>query len=80
MPRKKIAITIDEGTLKRLEQLILDGKFPNRSRAIEHALRQTVERVSRTRLVTELSNLDPSEEQDLADEGLAEDANEWPEY
>lgn len=80
MPTKKIAITIDEVTLESLEQLVRDGHFPNRSRAIEHALRQTLARTARTRLVTELSNLDPGEEQNLADEGLNEDANEWPEY
>ena len=80
MPTKKIAVTIDETTLKGLEELIREGLFPNRSRAVEHALRQTVARASRTRLITALSNLDPAEEQELSDEGLPGDINEWPEY
>jgi metal-responsive CopG/Arc/MetJ family transcriptional regulator len=38
MSTTKIAITIDEGTLKRLDQLVSEKKFPNRSRAIQEAV------------------------------------------
>jgi hypothetical protein len=37
-------------------------------------------RLDRTRLIRETAKLDPEIEQKLADEGLAEDFEEWPEY
>jgi hypothetical protein len=36
--------------------------------------------MSRSRLARECAKLDPSAEQALADEGLARDFEEWPEY
>ena len=38
MPRRKIAITIQEGILSRLDRLITQGGFANRSRAIEQSI------------------------------------------
>lgn len=35
MPTKKIAITIDEFILKGTEELVREGRYPNRSEAIE---------------------------------------------
>ena len=39
-----------------------------------------LERLERTRLARECAKLDPLFEQQLADEGLAEDLEQWPEY
>jgi metal-responsive CopG/Arc/MetJ family transcriptional regulator len=80
MPSAKIAITIDPGLLTRLDRLIKQRRLPNRSRAVQEALRDKLDRLERGRLAKECEKLDPSAEQALADEGLAEDFAEWPEY
>ena len=54
--------------------------FPNRSKAIADAVREKLERFDRTRLARECAKLDQNEEQALADEGLARDLEEWPDY
>ena len=80
MPTSKVAITLDEDTLKKLDRLVGEEKFPNRSRAIQEAVEEKLSRMDRTRLIRESAKLDPDYEQKLADEGLAEDFEEWPEY
>jgi len=80
MPTSKVAITLDEETLKKLDRLVGEEKFPNRSRAIQEAVEEKLSRMDRTRLIRESAKLDPDYEQKLADEGLAEDFEEWPEY
>ena len=80
MPTSKVAITLDEETLKKLDRLVGEEKFPNRSRAIQEAVEEKLSRMDRTRLIRESAKLDPEYEQKLADEGLAEDFEEWPEY
>jgi len=80
MPTAKVAITLDEELLKKLDREVEEGKFPNRSRAIQDAVEEKLARLDRTRLIRESANLDPDVEQKLADEGLAEDFEEWPEY
>ena len=80
MRTAKIAITIDQQLLTRLDQLVKERRFPNRSRAVQEALRDKLDRLERTRLARECAKLDPDQEQQLADEGLAEDLEQWPEY
>jgi metal-responsive CopG/Arc/MetJ family transcriptional regulator len=80
MPAAKVAITIEEQLLKRIDRLVAERKFPNRSRAIQEAVRATLERLERGRLARECAKLDRSVEQTMADEGLAEDLEEWPEF
>jgi metal-responsive CopG/Arc/MetJ family transcriptional regulator len=80
MPTSKVAITLDEETLKKLDRLVGEEKFPNRSRAIQEAVEEKLSRMERTRLIRESAKLDPEYEQRLAEEGLAEDFEEWPEY
>ena len=75
----KIAITIDEQLLKQIDRLVSERHFPNRSRAIQDAVREKIERVESNRLARELSKLDRVFEQQLADEGLG-DIQEWPAY
>ncbi len=43
-------------------------------------MREKLERLDRSRLARECAKLDPALEQRLADEGLAADFEEWPEY
>ena len=80
MATSKIGITINKELLKRLDRLVADKRFPNRSRAIQEAVEEKIERLERTRLANESAKLEPHIEQTLADEGLARDFSEWPEY
>ena len=79
MTVQKIAITIDEELLEQLDKLISARRFPNRSRAIQEAVREQLARLKRDRLARESAKLDRTFEQKLADEGLG-DLAEWPEY
>lgn len=80
MSTSKVAITLDEQLLKRLDRLVAERRFPNRSRAIQAAVEEKLERMERSRLARESAKLDPAFEQKLADEGLVRDVVEWPEY
>ena len=80
MGKAKIAITIDEKIVLRLDQLVKQAAFSNRSQAIEQALRDKLQRIDRTRLARELSKLDPDYEKSLAEEGIGKDSVEWPEF
>jgi len=80
MTTNKVAITIEEKLLKRLDRAVALRKFPNRSRAIQEAVQEKLDRLDRSRLAREAAKLDRASEQKLADEGLAGEANEWPEF
>ena len=79
MGRAKIAITVDEHALAEIDQLVADGVFPNRSKAIEAAVQDRLARLHRSRLARECSKLNRVEEQALAEEGYAGES-EWPAY
>lgn len=80
MSSAKIAVTIDQALLARLDQLVEQRRFPNRSHAFQEAIRDKLERLEQTRLARECAKLDPALEQQFADEGLSEDLDQWPEY
>jgi Arc/MetJ-type ribon-helix-helix transcriptional regulator len=80
MPKSKIAITLERSTLERLDALVEQSMFPNRSRAIEEAVEEKLARLERGRLARECAKLDPAFEKALAEEGLSEDSSQWPEY
>jgi metal-responsive CopG/Arc/MetJ family transcriptional regulator len=79
MSTAKIAISIDEELLARLDRLVIEKRFANRSRAVQEAVKDKLERLERRRLARECAKLDPHFEQQLADEGLSAD-EQWPEY
>jgi Arc/MetJ-type ribon-helix-helix transcriptional regulator len=56
---------------------VKEGKYPNRSRALQSAVDLLSEREKRTRLTRELRKLNPKEEKQLAEEGLGD---VWAEY
>ena len=66
--------------MERIDRLVEQGRFPNRSRAIQEAVRDELERLDRGRLARECAKLDPAFERKMADEGLAGDLEEWPEF
>jgi metal-responsive CopG/Arc/MetJ family transcriptional regulator len=80
MSRSKIAISLDESTLDRLDKLVQKRVFPNRSQAIEEAVAEKLARLEKSRLAQECAKLDPAFEKALAEEGLSEDLKEWPGY
>jgi metal-responsive CopG/Arc/MetJ family transcriptional regulator len=80
MGRAKIAISLEEDTLNRLDRLVAQEVFPSRSRAIQEAVAEKLERFERSRLARECAKLDPAFERALAEEGLPDDLSQWPEY
>jgi len=76
----KIAITIQEELLGKLDRLVSSKVFPNRSKAIQEAIEEKLSRVNKSRLARECSKLDPEFEKALAEEGISQDMSEWPEY
>ena len=80
MPKAKIAISIGEKALERIDRLVRSGAYGNRSQAIEDAVVDKLDRIARTRLAAECAKLKPAEEKALAEEGLSEEISGWPEY
>ncbi|MFC2156632.1 ribbon-helix-helix domain-containing protein [Acidobacteriota bacterium] len=80
MAVSKIAITLDETMLKKIDGLVRLRVFPNRSRAIQAAVEEKLMRLEKTRLARECTKLDFPFEQKLADEGIVSEVDEWPEY
>ena len=76
----KIAITLDENTLQRLDRLVKDRVFPNRSKAIQDAVEEKLKKLERNRLARECTKLDPAMEKAMAEEGMGEELEQWPEY
>ena len=79
MGRAKIAIALDERTVGWIDRLVGMKAYPNRSRAIEAAVEEKLERMDRSRLMRESAKLDPTFEQALAEVGLSEELQGWPE-
>jgi Arc/MetJ-type ribon-helix-helix transcriptional regulator len=71
MARAKVAISLDESTLDRLDKLVRKQVFPSRSQAIEEAVTEKLQRIERSRLAQECAKLDPAFEKALAEEGPA---------
>jgi metal-responsive CopG/Arc/MetJ family transcriptional regulator len=80
MRTAKIAITIDQTLLAKLDRLVAEKRFPSRSRVLQEALKDKLDRLDRSRLARECAKLDPTFERALAEEGLPEDLTRWPEY
>lgn len=80
MPRAKVAISLDDRVLRRVDHLVKRAVFPSRSHAIQVALEEKLERLDRGRLARECAKLDPDFEKAMAEEGLGEELAEWPDY
>jgi metal-responsive CopG/Arc/MetJ family transcriptional regulator len=80
MGRSKVAVSLKEETLDQLDRLVEKAVFPSRSRAIQIAVEEKLERLERSRLARECSKLDCAFEKALADEGMSEDLSAWPAY
>jgi metal-responsive CopG/Arc/MetJ family transcriptional regulator len=80
MASAKIAITMNERTLRRLDRLVKERVLPNRSKAIQDAVEEKLEKLERNRLAGECAKLDPTVEKAMAEEGMGEELEQWPEY
>ena len=80
MAASKIAITLENNILSRLDMLVKSNFFPNRSKAIQEAVIEKLNRMEKSRLAQECAKLDPKFEQSLAEEGFTSELEEWPEY
>jgi metal-responsive CopG/Arc/MetJ family transcriptional regulator len=76
----KVAISIQDKPLRRVDSLVSKKVFPNRSKAIAEAVREKLERLDRSRLARECAKLDPKIERAMAEEGMSRELAEWPEY
>ena len=70
MATMKVAVTLETGSLREVDRLVREGRFPSRSRAVQVALVEMLARRKRSRLAEELAKLDLREERALAEEGL----------
>jgi metal-responsive CopG/Arc/MetJ family transcriptional regulator len=77
---EKVTISIESGLLRRVDHLVKARVFSNRSQAIQTAVKEKVSRLDSDRLAKECAKLDKTQEQALADEGLASEVEEWLEY
>ena len=68
MSKTKIAVSLDEGLLDRIDDLVDQRKFPNRSRAIQRAVEEKFGRLERGRLARECAKLDAAFEKAMAEE------------
>ena len=80
MSQTKVAITIEERILARVDDLVKRQVFRSRSRAIQQAVEEKLERLERSRLAEECAKLDPAFEASMADEGLSEELLAWTKY
>jgi len=80
MAKAKIAITIDEKIVNRIDNLVKKRTFTNRSQAIEEAMTEKLARLDKSRLAREAAKLDPEAEKAIAEEGLAAERKLWPQF
>jgi metal-responsive CopG/Arc/MetJ family transcriptional regulator len=80
MAAEKIAITLDRALVREIDRGVKAGLYRNRSRAIEEAVREKLERHRRRRLADEAKKLDRKEERALAEEGMTGEETRWPAY
>ena len=80
MPKTKVALTLESRLLEQVDDLVERKRFRNRSQAVEAALADKLQRLARTRLARESARLNPREEKRLAEDGLTDALESWPEY
>jgi metal-responsive CopG/Arc/MetJ family transcriptional regulator len=79
MSSAKIAISLDSEALKKVDHMVDEGVFPSRSKLIQEAVAEKLQRLRRIRLAEECAKLDPPAERAAAEELFSSEAA-WPEY
>ncbi|MCL2761300.1 MAG: ribbon-helix-helix domain-containing protein [Desulfuromonadales bacterium] len=80
MAKTKVAVTLDENILAEVNVLVKKQMFPNRSRVIELAVREKLDRIGKNRLAAQCALLDTNFESALAEEGMSKEIEQWPIY
>ena len=80
MGKSTITITMDDAVLETLDNLVKNSVYPDRSLAIQEAVKDKFKMIDDAIFERELAKLDPDFERQLSEEGLAQDLLEWPEY
>jgi Arc/MetJ-type ribon-helix-helix transcriptional regulator len=70
MTTKKVTITIDSDLLSKVDLLVSQRVFPNRSKAIQAALIDKLFLLHQNRFASECAKLDPQVEQQFAEEWI----------
>src|SRR5208337_3528705 len=70
MAKAKLAITLDEATLGRVDNLVRQSMFASRSQAIQEAVEGKLARLESSRLVGKSAKLDPAFEKAVAESPL----------
>src|SRR5260221_14583266 len=78
MSATKVAISMDETLLQRLDRLVKTRSFRSRSQAVQEAVSQKISRMDKRGLARECAKLDRKSEQAMADEGLPTEISAWP--
>ena len=60
MGTTKIAISIDKQLVRKLDRMVRNRVFPNRSKAIQEAVEEKIIRIDKSRLARECAKLDPT--------------------
>jgi metal-responsive CopG/Arc/MetJ family transcriptional regulator len=76
----KVAVSIDEKQLKKIDFYVKRHVFKSRSQAFQISISRTLEHLEHDRLAKECAKLDIHFEQEMADIGLDEDLESWPKY
>jgi len=77
MSTAKVAITLEEDFLKEIDRWVSEGKYPNRSKAIQETLNEKITNWRWKRLIEEVSKLNPKEEQAMAEETIFSGNEIW---
>lgn len=77
MATAKIAISLNEGTVKRLDRLVKNRIFPSRSKVIQDAVEEKLKKLEKSRLARECARLDPEFEKAFAEEALSAREEDW---
>lgn len=80
MSKMRIAITINDGLVKRIDSLVARKRFSSRSKAFQFAVQTQLQRLDRERLTRECAKLNRRGERMLADEASSADLEGWPAY
>jgi metal-responsive CopG/Arc/MetJ family transcriptional regulator len=80
MSMAKVAVSIDNKQLKKIDYYVKKKVFKNRSQAFQLSINQTLQHLEHSRLAQECEKLDAHFEQEMAEIGLDEDLEVWPKY
>ena len=78
--KSKIAVSIETSLVARIDQLVVSGRFANRSQAVQVAIEEKLARLDHVRLACECAKLDRVFEGAMAEESVTGDLAEWPAY